>query len=46
MIAELLRLAVSEPGLRHTLARRAQARLDVFEADKVAVAMREAVEAL
>ncbi len=43
VIAELLRLA---PELRDTLAPRAQARLDHFEADKVAATMRAVLEAL
>ena len=46
VVAELLHLAVTDGALRAELARRAQARLAHYDADRVAAAMRAAVEAL
>ncbi len=46
VIAELLHLAVNEPGLRATLRPRAEARLEHFAADRVAERMRAHLEAI
>ncbi|MGI8623615.1 MAG: glycosyltransferase, partial [Solirubrobacteraceae bacterium] len=43
VVAELLHLAVDDPGLRAELAPRARARLDHFAADRTADRMREAL---
>ncbi|MEJ7891519.1 MAG: glycosyltransferase [Solirubrobacteraceae bacterium] len=46
VVAELLHLAVTEPGLRATLRPRAEARLAHFAADRVAEQMRARLEAI
>ena len=46
VVAELLRLAATEPGLRETLRARGRARLEHFGADRTAALMRGHLEAL
>jgi glycosyltransferase involved in cell wall biosynthesis len=46
VVAELLRVAVSDPSLRETLAPRMQARLEHYAADRVAAHMRARLEEL